>query len=181
MGVIGPAPTKWELERPRWPHYSTVRRVIPGGWRGALILAGLTRHPQFEFPLEERIELAVRWSSEGQSAVAVADWLGVTPGTVRRYLAAIPCRQCGLPQVDHGAEACFRCREKSGSAWGPAFTREELLARLEEWIAAEGRPPKGRDWRPSDGGGAPPMGARVSKVASPDSGGQGVRVMDQRA
>lgn len=71
-----------------------------GSWRSALAAAGLAEPPrERELGLRERVAAARRLRSGGASLAAIADTLAVDPSTVRGYLRATSCPDCGGPLV----------------------------------------------------------------------------------
>jgi hypothetical protein len=58
--------------------------------------------------------------------------------TVRGYLRASPCPDCGGPVVSAKARHCQGCAAKR--AHRPAWSAEEILAALRDWAAEHGAP-----------------------------------------
>ena len=80
------------------------------------------------------------------STNAIADVLEIAPRTVRGYLVATPCVDCGTYVVTQ-AERCPRCA--AVHARPPEYSRDAVLAAIREWARATGRPPTQQDWTPS--------------------------------
>src|SRR4051794_15952744 len=98
---------KWEREHPRWPHHALVRARY-GSWRAALEAAGMPAPPPLALPRRERVQTAQRLQGR-LSADELADLLGVTAHTVRRYWRATTCARCGGPQIVASASSCADC------------------------------------------------------------------------
>ncbi len=152
-GLIGPEESKWEREHPRWPGNTTVYRYF-GSWGAALEAAGIKPlwPPGPEGTVAERVAAARRLEREGLGTGAIADAIGVTRDTARRYLKAHPCRTCADPVVGD-AKLCRVCATRRGNP--KRWSREEVIAAVHKWVKVEGRAPTTADWRPSRYGGAP--------------------------
>lgn len=144
-GLIGPVESKWEREHPRWPGNTTVYRYF-ASWPEALEAAGIKpeRRPKPEGSLAERVERARGMHALGESTRSIADALGVTQDTARRYLKAHSCRDCGDPVVNDG-KLCHPCatRQANPRRW----SEEEVLEAVQKWERLEGRPPAMQEWR----------------------------------
>ncbi|MGE5601596.1 MAG: homing endonuclease associated repeat-containing protein [Nitrososphaerales archaeon] len=136
----------WVAEDPRWPSITTVV-VHFGSWSAALEAAGLReeRLAPWDMDLAERVEVAERLDRAGLLVAEIAGLLAVKPPTVRRYLRASACPDCGSPVVDARSRRCQSCapRRARQSAW----TAEEIVAALRAWAAEHGCPPTSKDWR----------------------------------
>jgi hypothetical protein len=143
FGLCNERTARWERDWPRWPGTDTLRYHF-GRFNQALEAAGLPSRPLvFELSLPERVEAAQRLAAAGEPTVAIADHLGVHQTTVRAYLRARPCRDCGTAVVS-GAERCLRCalERRRERAW----TGAEIVAALRAWIAETGAPPTTSEW-----------------------------------
>jgi hypothetical protein len=89
-----------------------------------------------------------RTKISGFAAAEIAGLLDVKPGTIRAYLRAGACPDCGGPVVGHGSRRCQGCGPRP--ALRPAFAPEEILAALREWTAAHGTRPSAIDRTPSE-------------------------------
>lgn len=140
---------RWAAEYPRWPGTGPVIRCF-GSWSAALEVAGLRgeRMAPWELDLAERVAIARRLDRAGIAAAEIAGLLDVKPQTVRKYLRAAACPDCGGPVVNSGSRRCQGCAAKH--AHRPAWTAEEIVAALEEWAAEHGGPPTAPDWTPTD-------------------------------
>jgi hypothetical protein len=140
---------RWAAEHPRWPSVTTVVSCF-GSWSAGLEAGGLRdeRIAPWHLKLPERVQIARRLSGEGVSAVEVAALLDVQPGTVRTYLHAGSCPECGDPVVNRSAHHCQRCAARL--AHRPAWTREAIVAALRDWAEQYGKPPSAEDWAPSE-------------------------------
>lgn len=149
---MGPEECKWEREHPRWPGNTTVYSYFDS-WPGALEAAGIEPlwPPRPEGTVAERVAAARRLEQDGQSVRAIADAIGVTPETARRYLKAHPCRACSGPVVG-AAKLCHICATRQANPM--RWNREELITAVRRWVALEGRAPTQEDWRPRRRGGA---------------------------
>lgn len=138
----------WMREYPRWPGVGTVVDYF-GAWSDALRAAGLSPRNDlaFDLPLVERVEAARRMSAAGHSAPAIAGHLGVSPSTVRSYLRAGVCPDCGGPVITSYSERCVTCAHRL--AHPPGATREELIERIRDWTRETGDPPRIADWEPT--------------------------------
>lgn len=141
-GLIGPAPTKWEREYPRWPSHGTVARYF-GSFGEGLIASGFDGRPPPPVPLAERLDVARRLAADGASTVEIADHLGVADRTVRDYLRAGDCRFCGVALATPRSD---RCRECARSQTRPPWTREVIIEAAHRWTRTEGSVPSRDDW-----------------------------------
>ncbi len=103
--------------------------------------------------LEDRIDAARRLTSEGQTTVMTAAILRVHPTTVRGYLSAGHCPQCGRVKVHAESRRCRACRPRNG-AWSD-LSDGELIERVRAWTARFGAPPTKGQWRRVELGGHP--------------------------
>jgi Homing endonuclease associated repeat len=152
VGLVGDARSRWEREHPHWPSYGTVCRHH-GSWRAALQAAGLPAPPALTIALAERVRIARRLTADGLDVTTLADLLGVHPDTVRGYLRAGTCPNCGGVKVRADARTCRRCRPKH--SWWPAFSDQQILGSIKRWTERFGQPPRKDEWRPTDLGGHP--------------------------
>jgi hypothetical protein len=145
-GLIGPEESRWEREHPRWPGNTTVYRYFES-WPAALEAAGVEplHPPRPEGTVADRVAAARRLERDGMSARAIADAIGVTPATARRYLNAHACRSCADPVVGE-ARHCHACATRLANP--RRWTHEEVIAAVKKWIDLEGRAPTTTDWRP---------------------------------
>ncbi len=148
MGMLGPEPCRWEIEWPAWPSTATVASYF-GSWCKALRAAGLpARIPERDLPLRERVEVARRLRAQGLTQAVIADALQVSRLTVRCYLAAEPCPNCGRPittvLLGRKPESCQRCAARENKA--PEFTADQVLEALRRWAAETGSAPRRDDW-----------------------------------
>jgi DNA-binding CsgD family transcriptional regulator len=135
----------WAARHPRWPSTATVARHF-GTWNAALSAAGLPLRRPPAAPAsgrEERIELAQRLARSGLGSGEIAAILDVSPRTVRAYLGAGRCVECGTWVVT-SAERCPPCAARR--ARPPERSRERVLDALTAWTRETGRPPTQADW-----------------------------------
>jgi len=149
-GLLGPAPSRWEREWPRWPSQATVARYF-GSFGEGLLAAGFSGRRRPALPLPERVEAARRMSAEGLDLREIADLLELHPRTVREYLRSGSCRGCGTALATTLAGRCPDCARRETHA--PSTTSQQVLAAVKEWSEETGRPPTTDDWRagPLDG------------------------------
>src|SRR4051794_26415796 len=145
LGRESPLSRLWAAWHPRWPSTPTVVRHF-GGWNRALSAAGLPlrREPvPAAADRAERVELAQRLAGVGMGSSAIAAILDVSARTVRAYLAAGRCIECGTYVVT-GAERCPRCAAR----WArpPERSRAHVLDAIRAWADERGRPPTQADW-----------------------------------
>jgi hypothetical protein len=148
LGREGPMSRLWAARHPRWPSTATVVRHF-GGWNRALSAAGLPMRRPPVVPASgraKRIELAQRLGAS-MSTSEIAAVLDVSPRTVRAYLVAGRCADCGTYVVT-SAERCPRCAARL--ARPPERSREAVLGAIREWTRETGRPPTQADWTPSE-------------------------------
>ena len=114
-------------------------------------------------------ELVERMVAEQPSVAAAARLLGVSPSTLRRWLAvpARDCSDCGARLPDVHARRCRRCAGLRRRRWSPA----QLLQAREAWKAEHDRPPSSYDWNPTLGphyepGRWPPAAAVIRRFDS---------------
>ncbi len=98
--------------------------------------------------LSERVEIARHLDRAGLEAGEIAELFYVTPETVRAYLRADACPDCGGPVVSRGARRCRGCAARLArpAGWGA----EEIVAALRAWAEEHGAPPSGLDWNPTE-------------------------------
>jgi hypothetical protein len=138
-----PGGEEWMRGYPRWPSTATVIRHF-GTWSAAVRAAGLppARRIAPRRGLEERIAAAQRLSAEGLAASEIAALLEIAPRTVRGYLRARPCLDCGTPVVT--SDRCGRCVARR-----PDWTRAQAVSAIGAWVEEEGRVPVPADWVPT--------------------------------
>jgi hypothetical protein len=137
----------WEQRYPRWPSATTVARYF-GRWSLALEAAGLPlRAIAPGTGRAQRIEMAQQMARLGSRTATIAAALDVSPRTVRSYLCAGRCRDCGDPVVTDAAR-CPRCAARK--AIKPWATHAEVLAAIRTWTQETGAPPRHQDWVPTD-------------------------------
>jgi hypothetical protein len=139
---------RWMQEHPRWPGGGAVS-IYFDSWADALRAAGLpVRYThEFDLPLAERVGAALRMDAAGHSTATIADELGVSQGSVYKYLRASMCPDCGAPVVTPTAKRCPACaaREKVQ----PRFDRQETIALMRTWAQETGQAPMTPEWLPT--------------------------------
>ena len=139
----------WAVRHPRWPSKATVARHF-GTWNAALEAAGLPLRRPTTAPASERAEriaVARRLSRAGLTSREIADLIDVSARTVRAYLNAGRCADCGADVVTPAAR-CPSCAARHGRP--PERSREAVVAAIREWVDATGRPPTQAEWTPSE-------------------------------
>lgn len=138
---------RWMTEHPRWPSSTTVVKYF-GSWSAGLEAAGLReeRMAPWELSLPERVATARRLSGEGVPLVEIAPLLHVDSATVRRYLRAHLCPDCGGPVVSPRGRRCTSCAPKVRPR---NWASQSLLLALRAWGDEHGAPPSTEDWSPS--------------------------------
>lgn len=136
----------WAEQYPRWPSASTVAAYFDR-WSLALEAAGLTVNRRIAGGAgrEERIGAAQRMAQAQVPVRTIAETLGVAPRTVRDYLRAGTCADCGAFVVT--SARCPRCSARRTNR--PWADREEVLAAIRDWAEATGAPPRVEDWTPT--------------------------------
>jgi hypothetical protein len=150
LGRESPLSRLWATSHPRWPSTATVVRRF-GSWNSALSAAGLPlRRPPFVRAAgrAERVALAQRLARGRLRSAEIAAILDVSPRTVRAYLGATRCVECGTYVVT-AAERCPLCAARH--ARPPARSREEVLDAIAAWTRERGRPPTQVDWPSANG------------------------------
>lgn len=143
-----PGQRKWMGEHPRWPSSSCVASHF-GSWSAALEAAGLpARRLTFEQPAAERVATARRLSSAGQTVRQIAEALGVSLSSVRNYLSAGSCLQCGGPVPSPNATRCIACTAPEPTV-RREWDRESVRVAVRDWMEEHGAPPSYRAWTPS--------------------------------
>jgi hypothetical protein len=145
LGRESPLSRLWATSHPRWPSTATVVRRF-GRWNSALSAAGLPLRRPPTAPAAgraERIELAQRLARGRLGSAEIAAILDVSSRTVRAYLGAGRCAECGAYVVT-GAERCPPCAARH--ARPPERTRAEVIEAIRSWTAETGRPPRQADW-----------------------------------
>jgi len=139
---------RWAAEYPRWPGAGPVIRCF-GSWSAALEAAGLRedRIAPWALDLAERVTAARRLDRAGLKAAEISELLDVKPRTVRAYLRASACPECGGPVVAPSGRRCQRCAARR--AHRPIWTTEEIVGAFREWHSEHGPPPLVEDWTPS--------------------------------
>jgi hypothetical protein len=150
VGLLSERPCRWEREYPRWPSYTTVCRYHRD-WHAALAAGGLATPRAPRMALEDRVVAARRLAADGHAAATIAAILEVHPTTVRGYLTAGRCPECGGLKVRAEARTCRACRPRHGR-WVP-FSDEQLLERIRAWTARFGAAPTKGQWRRAELGG----------------------------
>jgi hypothetical protein len=139
---------RWMQEHPRWPSAAAASSYFDS-WADALRAAGLpVRYAHdFDLPLAERVGAALRMDAAGHTAATIAHELGVTPGTVYKYLRASMCPDCGAPVVTPTATRCPACSARENIK--PRFDREETIALMRAWADETGDAPMTPEWMPT--------------------------------
>jgi DNA-binding CsgD family transcriptional regulator len=137
---------RWMRAYPRWPSTATVCRHF-GSWASAIRAADLppARTVAPGRGLAERVRSAQRLSAAGRGTAEIAAVLEVSPRTVRGYLRAGTCRDCGGPAVT--AERCPRCAVVRANP--PRWRRADVIRALRAWARQEGAAPTSTDWTPT--------------------------------
>jgi hypothetical protein len=137
---------EWARLYPRWPSTATVCRHF-GTWAGAVDAAGLppARSIAPGRGRAERVEDARRLRAHGVATAEIAALLEVSPRTVRNYLSAGVCRDCGTPAIT--SDRCPRCAARHATR--PHWTRAQVLRAFRAWVREEGRVPTTLDWTPT--------------------------------
>lgn len=145
-GLASPRVRLWAEQYPRWPSTTTVIAYF-GRWSLALEAAGLSAHRRVAAGAEreQRILAAQRMAHAQLTVATIAGVLDVAPRTVRDYLRAGSCADCGTPVVT--AARCPRCTARRANP--PRADRAEVLAAIREWVKATGAPPRVEDWTPT--------------------------------
>ena len=146
--------SKWEREHPAWPSTAVVYRHV-GSFRELLLAAGFEAPEPITIAFAERVATARRLRAEGLRWAEIADLLGVSVNTARRYPNAHDCADCCTPILAPHARLCLSCVARNRTQWGRVFTRAEIVAAIQRWAGLEGRAPATVDWRPADRGGHP--------------------------
>jgi hypothetical protein len=140
---------RWAAEHPRWPGSRPVVKYF-GSWSAALSAAGLREEPlaPWELSLGERVEISRRLDRAGLRTAEIAELLDVKPETVRAYLRAGVCPDCGGPVISRHARRCQGCAARLAhrAGWGA----EEIIAALRAWAKEHGSPPSALDWTPTE-------------------------------
>jgi hypothetical protein len=145
LGRESPLSRLWASSHPRWPSTATVVRRF-GTWNSALSAAGLPLRRPPTVPAAgraERIELAQRLARGRLGSTEIAAILDVSPRTVRAYLGATRCVECGTWVVT-AVERCPPCAARR--ARPPERSREEVLEAIRAWTRLKGAPPRQADW-----------------------------------
>jgi hypothetical protein len=139
---------RWMREHPRWPGAATVSNYFDS-WADALRAAGLSvRYGYaFDLPLAERVGAALRMDTAGHSVAMIAEELGVSQGSVYKYLRASMCPDCGAPVVTPTARRCPACSARENVK--PRFDRKETIALMRAWAQETGQAPMTPDWLPT--------------------------------
>jgi hypothetical protein len=146
LGLPMAGARRWMREYPRWPSTATVCRHF-GLWAEAVRAANLppARVVAPGRGLAERVEAARRLSAAGHGAAEIAALLDISARTVRAYLTAGSCRDCGGPAVT--TDRCPRCAARRSSQ--PHWTREQVIRAVRAWVREERRAPTTGDWTPT--------------------------------
>jgi hypothetical protein len=86
-----------------------------------------------------------------RACAEIADALGISLDTARRYVRAHPCDECSGPVVA-GGRLCQRCTLIDRAQ--PVFTHERALQAMRAWAAETGEPPRFAEWQTLRLGGA---------------------------
>jgi Homing endonuclease associated repeat len=144
--VPRPKTVEWMRRYPRWPSTATVCRHF-GSWSRAVRAANLppARAIAPGRGLAERVQAARRLSADGHRATEIAALLEVSPRTVRNYLRAGACRDCGAVVVT--TDSCTRCASRRANQ--PHWTRLQVIRAMRAWVREEGVVPSSGDWAPT--------------------------------
>jgi hypothetical protein len=147
LGLTSAGVRLWERQYPRWPSSKTVCAYF-GRWSQALRAAGLTpqRHVAPGAERAQRVDAARQMARQGLATKDIAEILQISPRTVRGYLRAGSCADCGTPVIT--ATLCPRCASRHAAQ--PRATRAQVLAAIRVWTADTGMPPRLEEWAPSD-------------------------------
>jgi hypothetical protein len=146
LGLPMAGAAEWMREHPRWPGTATVCRHF-GSWAGAVRTAGLPRARAIApgRGLAERVGAARRLTAAGHGTAEIAALLEISSRTVRNYLRAGSCRDCGTPVVT--ADRCPRCASRRANQ--PRWSRDQVIRAVSAWVRAEGCVPASGDWTPT--------------------------------
>jgi DNA-binding CsgD family transcriptional regulator len=147
LGLPSRRAAAWVREYPRWPSTATVCRRF-GTWARAVLAANLppARAIAARRGLTERVEAARRLSAHGHGTAEIAALLEISPRTVRSYLRAGSCRDCGAVVIT--AERCPRCAARHAKQ--PEWTHAEVRRAIRAWVREEERVPTSGDWLPTN-------------------------------
>jgi hypothetical protein len=146
LGLPMAGSERWARGYPRWPSAVTVCRYF-GAWARAVDAANLppARAVAPRRDVAARIEAARRLDAAGQGVAQIAAVLEVSRRTVRGYLRAGSCLDCGALVVT--GKRCPHCAARRAQA--PQWTREGIIRAVRTWTSEQGRPPTSRDWTPT--------------------------------
>jgi hypothetical protein len=146
LGLPMAGARRWMRGYPRWPSTATVCRHF-SLWSDAVRAANLppARAIAPGRGLAERIEAARRLSAAGYGTAEIAALLDISARTVRSYLTAGSCRDCGGPAVT--TDRCPRCAARRASQ--PHWTRGQVIRAVRAWVREERRAPTTADWTPT--------------------------------
>jgi HNH endonuclease len=147
LGLPMAGARRWMRGYPRWPSTATVCRHF-SLWAAAVRAANLppARAVAPGRGLAERVEAARRLSVAGYGTAEIAALLEISARTVRGYLTAGSCRDCGGPAVT--TDRCPRCAARRASQ--PRWTREQVIRAVRAWVREESRAPTSGDWTPTN-------------------------------
>ena len=147
LGLPRAGATQWKRQYPRWPSTATVCKRF-GLWADAVRAANLppARAIAPGSGFADRVEAARRLSANGSGTAEIAALLEISARTVRNYLRAGACRDCGTPVIT--TERCRRCAARRANQ--PHWTRAEVLRAVGAWVRQEGVVPPSRDWTPTN-------------------------------
>jgi len=143
LGLLPAHEVIWERDHPYWPGTRVVSNLF-GSFTNALVVAGCDVRPTPAVALQERVRVARALTADGQSSAAIAELLGVRRETVRDYLHATMCEDCGRFVVTRKAR-CSQCALAVVRREPP--TREEVITRIRDWHRQVGAPPSEPAWR----------------------------------
>jgi DNA-binding CsgD family transcriptional regulator len=146
LGMPTQRSEEWMRQYPRWPSTATVFKHF-GTWASAVRASDLppARAIAQGRGLAERVEATLSLTASGYGAADIAVLLEISPRTVRSYLRAGSCRDCGGVVIT--ADRCPRCAARRANR--PYWTRRQVVDAMRAWTAEEGRVPTTVDWTPT--------------------------------
>ena len=137
---------EWRRQYPRWPSTATVCRHFDS-WSRAVRAADLppARVIAPGHGLPERVEAARRLSAAGYASGEIAGLLEISARTVRGYLRAGSCRDCGAVVIT--TDRCPRCAARRANR--PDWTGADVIRAVRAWVREEREVPTSGDWTPT--------------------------------
>jgi hypothetical protein len=136
---------KWDAEYPRWPALHQVQETL-GSWNAAIVAAGFDPR-QRGWSAAAIIQAAQRWTEHHGQAPRIENW---------RRSATDGSHPSSRPPLDTFGGWNAMLRAAGLPVTHRAWSREEILSALSDWMTTHQRAPAMADWMHPEPAGAYP-------------------------